>query len=51
MSGPEGVCTVLRGVCTSRGVCVQVVGGVYKSYRVCTSRRFCLQVVGGVYKS
>ena len=35
----------------TRGGCVQVVGGVYKSLGGCTSRRWCLQVVRGVYKS
>ena len=42
---------------TSLRVCVQVIGGVYKSWVVFTSCRWCVkswggvQVVGGVYKS
>ena len=35
-------------VCGSRRWCVEVVGGVYKSYRWCTSRIGGVQVVDGV---
>ena len=31
--------------------CVQVVGGVWKSWVVCGSHGLCVEVVGGVYKS
>ena len=38
-------------VCGSRRWCVEVVGGVLKSYVVFSSRRWCVEVVGGVWKS
>ena len=31
--------------------CVEVVGGVWRSYVVCGSRMWCVEVVAGVYKS
>ena len=38
-------------VCGSRRWCVEVIGGVWKSWVVCGSRRWCVEVVGGVWKS
>ena len=38
-------------MCGRHKWCVEVVGGVWKSWVVCGSLRRCVEVVGGVWKS
>ena len=37
-------------VCTSRRLCVEVMGGVWKSWLFCGSRGCCVKVIGPVCK-
>ena len=37
--------------CGGRRWCVEVVGGVWRSYVVCGGRRWRVEVVGGVWRS